>query len=100
MGHIITYIFSSILIQLSTLQCSHLQSKSKQITIKPIKLKTFLQIDVARSTVQDLHAAYCATALPKKGRAIPPLPDVSSWHSAELIKHKDNFTFFLGQQCS
>jgi hypothetical protein len=30
----------------------------------------------------------------KNGGAIPPLPYMSSWHSAELIKHRDNFTFY------
>jgi hypothetical protein len=30
----------------------------------------------------------------KNGRAIPPLPPVSSWHSAKRIKHSDNFTFY------
>jgi hypothetical protein len=28
----------------------------------------------------------------KKGGAIPPLPNMSSWLSAYLIKHRDNFT--------
>jgi hypothetical protein len=27
--------------------------------------------------------------------AIPPLPHVSSWCSASLIKHRDNFTLYL-----
>jgi hypothetical protein len=31
----------------------------------------------------------------KKGGAIPPLPHMSSWHSTELIKHRNTFTFFL-----
>jgi hypothetical protein len=29
----------------------------------------------------------------KESGAIPPLPHMSSWHSAYLIKHRDNFTF-------
>jgi hypothetical protein len=29
----------------------------------------------------------------KNGGAIPPLPPMSSWHSAKLIKHRENFTF-------
>jgi hypothetical protein len=29
----------------------------------------------------------------KKSGSIPPLPRVSSWHSAYLIKHRDNSTF-------
>jgi hypothetical protein len=31
----------------------------------------------------------------KNGGNIPPLSHMSSWHSAELIKHRDNFTFTL-----
>jgi hypothetical protein len=27
----------------------------------------------------------------KKGGTIPPFPHMSSWHSAELIKHRDEF---------
>jgi hypothetical protein len=27
--------------------------------------------------------------------AIPPLPNTPSWHGAQL-KHRDNFTFYLG----
>jgi hypothetical protein len=30
----------------------------------------------------------------KKGGAIPPLPHMSSWHNAYLIKHRDNFTSY------
>jgi hypothetical protein len=30
----------------------------------------------------------------KNGGAIPRLPQMSSWHIAELIKHGDNFTFY------
>jgi hypothetical protein len=29
----------------------------------------------------------------KKGGAISALPHMSSWYSAHLIKHRDNFTF-------
>jgi hypothetical protein len=29
----------------------------------------------------------------KNDRAIPPLPPMSSWHGAHLIKHRKNFTF-------
>jgi hypothetical protein len=29
----------------------------------------------------------------KSDRAKPPLLHTSSWHGAELIKHRDNFTF-------
>jgi hypothetical protein len=29
----------------------------------------------------------------KKGAAIPSLPHTSSWHSAQLIKYRDNFAF-------
>jgi hypothetical protein len=29
----------------------------------------------------------------KKGGAILPLPNMFSWHSALLIKHRENFTF-------
>jgi hypothetical protein len=29
----------------------------------------------------------------KKGGDIPPLPNISSWDIAYLIKHRDNFTF-------
>jgi hypothetical protein len=32
------------------------------------------------------------TAEEKNGRAIPPLPHMSSWHSAYLIKHRNNCT--------
>jgi hypothetical protein len=31
----------------------------------------------------------------KNGEAIPPLPDVSSWCGAQLIKHRGIFTFML-----
>jgi hypothetical protein len=31
----------------------------------------------------------------KNGGAIPPLPHISSWHSAWLIKYRDNFTLYL-----
>jgi hypothetical protein len=31
----------------------------------------------------------------KNGGAIPPLPDMSSWRGAYLIKHRDNFTFYI-----
>jgi hypothetical protein len=30
----------------------------------------------------------------KSGGAIPPLSHVYSWHGAELIKHRDSFSFF------
>jgi hypothetical protein len=29
----------------------------------------------------------------KDGGTLPPLTHMPSWHSAELIKHKDNITF-------
>jgi hypothetical protein len=29
----------------------------------------------------------------KNGGAILPFPHMSSWHSAQLIKNRDNFTF-------
>jgi hypothetical protein len=32
----------------------------------------------------------------KNDGAKPPLPHVFSWHSAYLIKHRGNFTFFTG----
>jgi hypothetical protein len=31
----------------------------------------------------------------KKGGALPPLPHMSSWYSALLIKHTDSFTFYF-----
>jgi hypothetical protein len=31
----------------------------------------------------------------KNGGAVPPRPHMSLWHSAQLIKHMDNFTFTL-----
>jgi hypothetical protein len=34
-----------------------------------------------------------SSAKVKKSGAIPPLPHISSCHSAYLIKHRDNFTF-------
>jgi hypothetical protein len=34
---------------------------------------------------------FCAEV--RNGEAIPPLPHNSSWHSAELIKHRENFVF-------
>jgi hypothetical protein len=36
-----------------------------------------------------------SSAKVKKIGAIPPLPHMSSWRSAYLIKHRDNFTFYL-----
>jgi hypothetical protein len=30
----------------------------------------------------------------KNGGAILPLPHTSSWHSADLIRYRDKFTFF------
>jgi hypothetical protein len=35
-----------------------------------------------------------SSAKVKNGGAIPPLPRMSSWHSSQLIKHRDNFIFF------
>jgi hypothetical protein len=29
------------------------------------------------------------------GESVPPLPHTSAWRSAQLIKHRDNFTIFL-----
>jgi hypothetical protein len=29
------------------------------------------------------------------GGAIPPLPHVSSWHRALIMKHREDFTFYL-----
>jgi hypothetical protein len=34
----------------------------------------------------------------KAAGAIPPLPKIYSWHSADLIKHRDNFTVPLPYQ--
>jgi hypothetical protein len=31
----------------------------------------------------------------KNGGAIPPLPHMTSWHSAKLIKNRDNFIFYV-----
>jgi hypothetical protein len=31
-----------------------------------------------------------SSARVKEGGGIPPLPHISSWHCAELIKHRDN----------
>jgi hypothetical protein len=31
----------------------------------------------------------------ENGWSIQPLPHMPSWHSAQLIKHRNNFTFFL-----
>jgi hypothetical protein len=35
-----------------------------------------------------------SSAKVKNGGVIPPLPHMSSWHNVELIKHRDNFTFY------
>jgi hypothetical protein len=35
-----------------------------------------------------------SSAKVKKSRAIPPPSYMSSWHSAYLIKHRENITFF------
>jgi hypothetical protein len=29
----------------------------------------------------------------RTGGAIPPLPNTSSWHGAQLMKYRDSFTF-------
>jgi hypothetical protein len=31
----------------------------------------------------------------KNGGAVPPVPNMSPWHNAKLIKHKDNLPFYL-----
>jgi hypothetical protein len=43
-----------------------------------VKLPTYLQIIPGSRIRGSIH----------------PLPDTSSWRSAQLIKHRDNFTFF------
>jgi hypothetical protein len=35
----------------------------------------------------------------RNGGAIPPLPYMSSWHSASLIKHRDNYTLIIVVAC-
>jgi hypothetical protein len=40
------------------------------------------------------EAGHSSPSSAKNGGAIPPLPHTSSWHTALLIKHRDNFTFF------
>jgi hypothetical protein len=35
----------------------------------------------------------------KNGEAIRPLPHMSSWHSPQLIKCRDNFTLLTGKAC-
>jgi hypothetical protein len=37
------------------------------------------------------HPTPCSEV--KNGGAICPLPHTSSWHSAWLVKHRENFTF-------
>jgi hypothetical protein len=37
-----------------------------------------------------VHSPPSSTEVKKFG-AIPPLPHIPSWHSAEIIKHRDNF---------
>jgi hypothetical protein len=41
-----------------------------------------------------------SSAKVKKGGVIPPLPHMTSWHSVQIIKHRDNFTFYLYQSVS
>jgi hypothetical protein len=36
-----------------------------------------------------------SSAEDKNGGDIPPLPHMSSWHIAYLIKHRNNFTFYI-----
>jgi hypothetical protein len=50
---------------------------------------------------QGREAAYShpSSAGVKSGGAIPPLHHTSSWRSAQLIKHRDNFTFFFTYMC-
>jgi hypothetical protein len=35
----------------------------------------------------------------KNGGAIPPLPNMSGWNSAQLIKHRDNYTYTIVRLC-
>jgi hypothetical protein len=35
----------------------------------------------------------------KNGGAVPPVLHISSWHSAKLINHRDNFAFLLPNIC-
>jgi hypothetical protein len=43
-------------------------------------------------TGDDFPGSKAAGAEVKNGRAIPPLPIISSWNSAQLIKHSDYLT--------
>jgi hypothetical protein len=45
--------------------------------------------------VREADHAPPSSAEVKNGGAIPPLPHTSSWHSAQLIKHRDNVTSFF-----
>jgi hypothetical protein len=57
---------------------------------------TFIQIYPALGIKQPGHEAdhsYPPTADVKNGGVIPPLPHTPLWHSARLIKDKDNFTY-------
>jgi hypothetical protein len=40
------------------------------------------------------HSPPCSAEV-NNGGAIPSLPHTSPWRGAELIKHRDNFTFLL-----
>jgi hypothetical protein len=42
-----------------------------------------------------LHHSPTPSAEVKNGGAIPLLPHMSSWDSAQIIKHMENFTFFF-----
>jgi hypothetical protein len=48
----------------------------------------------AEAWISPLAVLTLSSAKVKKGGAIPPFPHISSLHSASLIKHRNNFTFF------
>jgi hypothetical protein len=49
---------------------------------------------IKRSRREADHSPKCSVEVKNIG-AIPPLPYISSWYSAYLIKPRDNFTFFM-----
>jgi hypothetical protein len=41
------------------------------------------------------YQSYPSRSKKKNSGAIPPVSHISSWHRAQLLKHRDNFTFYL-----
>jgi hypothetical protein len=64
-------------------------------THPPIKWILAALLQGVKQPERDANHSLASSAEAKKYEAIPPLPLMSSWHSAYVIKNRYNFAFVL-----